>query len=70
MHPFEVGVEGADQGVSRLLEIIAVATENPVQLRQRFVHRVGLEVAGDERDHALVLRRGVLDFTPADLRRN
>ena len=46
MDPIKIGIERADQLVSRLLKIITVSAENPVQLPQRFGHRVGDRLLG------------------------
>ena len=58
LEPAEVGVEGLDQLVDGLVEVV-VAKEDPVQLAQRFVDRRGSDVTPDDGYQALAVLTGV-----------
>ena len=67
-HPSEIGIERADQLVSRLVKIVTRPEENPVQLSERFRNRVGHDIAMGERHEAFIIGRRVRDLLTADLR--
>jgi len=56
VEPVEVGLERVDEPRERLVEVVAVAEEEPVQRRQLDANARRIDVAAHDRHDALVRR--------------